>query len=220
MKIFVAVPSRDNRISIPAFKSLLGECEFARGSGDGVEVSFLPGCSLLPHGRNELVQQFMESGADRLVFVDDDMSWEPGALIRLAHHDVDIVGGAGRAKEPEERYCVTWLDKPELWSDERGLIEVKSLGAAFLAISRAAIEKLREQADRAYTGDLDRVVYCHFYVPFVDGVFHGEDAAFCRDWRGCGGTIWLDPELTLSHWDGNRPFVGNIGAWLKRRTEC
>lgn len=218
MKIFVAVPSRDNRITIPCFNSLLGECEAARRNGDGLEVSFLPGCSLLPHGRNELVQQFIESGADRLVFVDDDMSWEPGALCRLAHHDADIVGVAGRAKETEERYCVTWLDRPELWSDERGLIEVKSLGAAFLAISREAIERLRATENRTYVGDLDREVYAHFCVPFVDGRFFGEDAAFCRDWAAAGGTVWLDPELTLTHWDGNRPYKGHIGNWLKARS--
>lgn len=171
---------------------------------------------MLPHGRNELVEQFMESGAERLVFVDDDMSWEPGALVRLAHHAVDVVGGAGRAKESDERYCVTWLDKPELWSNEAGLIEVKSIGAAFLAISRAAIERLRG-AGRTYIGDLDRVLHCHFYVPFEGGVFFGEDAAFCRDWRALGGEIWLDPDITLGHWDGNRPYQGNIGKWLKSR---
>lgn len=218
MRIFVAVPSRDNRVTAPMFKSLLGESEVARAAGDGFEVSFLPGCSLLPHGRNELVEQFMESGAERLVFVDDDMSWEPGALVKLAHHDADIVGGAGRAKETEERYCVTWLDRPELWSDSRGLIEVKSLGAAFLAISRAAIERLRAAESRTYVGDLDRVVHAHFTVPFTDGRLYGEDAAFCRDWAAAGGTVWLDPEITLTHWGGNRPHKGNIGQWLKSRS--
>lgn len=219
MHIFVAVPCRDTRIGVAAFKCLVGECEVARGIDDEITVSFLTGCSLLPHGRNVLVQRFMDSGADRMVFVDDDMSWNVGDLVKLARVPFDVVGAAGRSKEATERYAVHWLDKPELWANEAGLLEVASIGAGFLAINRCVFEALKKaHPERGYCGDEGNDVFCYFYVPFLD-IFYGEDAAFCRDWRLAGGRVWLDPTITLGHWEGRDCYKGNIGKWLKGRID-
>lgn len=41
-----------------------------------------------------------------------------------------------------------------------------------------------------------------------NGVWFGEDFAFCRNWLGLGGDIWCIPDLNLTHnsrgyWDKN-----------------
>lgn len=219
MKIFVAIPTYDGKIGIETVRCLLNEQAASGLSGDELKVALLAGCSLIPMGRNQLAQEFMDSDADRLVFVDADVSWEPGALLKIAHASPDVVGGAYRYKQETEGYPVGWLAKKELWSDEHGLLEVASLPGGFLAINRSAFETLKAaHADRSYT-HFGHKVHCFFHAPFADGRLYGEDAAFCRDWAECGGTIWLDPELTLTHWDGNRPYAGTIGRWLQGRAQ-
>jgi hypothetical protein len=59
--------------------------------------------------------------------------------------------------------------------------------------------------------------HAYFHAPFKNGRLYGEDTAFCADWREIGGTVWLDPELSITHHDGNRPYPGHIGNWLRKR---
>lgn len=217
MKILVAIPVYDGKLPVETARCLIHEQSAAILIGDDISFSFLPSCSHPAMGRNQLAQQFMDSDSGRLVFLDADVTFEPGALIRLAHHDAEFVGGAYRYKFDAENYPVGWLDKPELWADDRGLIEVGTLPGGFLALSRSVFEKLKiAHPDRAYE-HFGRNAHCYFQMPFKDGRLYGEDSHFCKDWRDAGGKVFLDPELSLTHWDFNRPYPGHIGKWLKSR---
>eukprot|EP00411_Alexandrium_monilatum_P111704 CAMPEP_0175700030 /NCGR_PEP_ID=MMETSP0097-20121207/34776_1 /TAXON_ID=311494 /ORGANISM="Alexandrium monilatum, Strain CCMP3105" /LENGTH=427 /DNA_ID=CAMNT_0017007245 /DNA_START=24 /DNA_END=1304 /DNA_ORIENTATION=+ len=54
-------------------------------------------------------------------------------------------------------------------------------------------------------------VWWRFFDTMVseDGEFLGEDIAFCRRWRGIGGTIWADLGATMSH-VGRHAFTGSM----------
>jgi hypothetical protein len=65
----------------------LNEQGVAIGAGIEFKAVFLPGCSLITQARNQIVSDFLESDADKLVFIDADVSWEPGDIIKLASHD-------------------------------------------------------------------------------------------------------------------------------------
>jgi hypothetical protein len=83
--------------------------------------------------RNQMVGDFLASDADKLVFIDSDVSWEPGSILKLAMHKADFVGGAYRLKQDEEAYPVEWVDpKGELWAKD-GLLEVAHLPAGSCA---------------------------------------------------------------------------------------
>lgn len=210
----VAIPAYDGRIGAATVRSLLHEQAAAILTEDELRVSILPGCSLITQARNQLAQDFLLSDAERLVFVDSDVAWAPGALVRLAHHAAPVVGGAYRYKIPVEGYPVMWPDKPELWSNAEGLLEVKSLPAGFLAIDRNALDDLRDaHPERGYVWQ-GRGFHAYFHIPPHGG---GEDGAFCADWRALGEQVFLDPELDLTHCDGVTEYPGNIGRWLKSR---
>lgn len=213
--LFVGVPAYDGKLQVETVRALLNEQRVADGLGLEIRVGFLPGCSLITHARNQLCADFLDTEAEKLVFLDADVSFEPGSLIKLASHDVDVVGGAYRYKEAEERYPVIWLDKPELHAIN-GLLEVGSLPGGFLCVSRRALERLREAMPRKYVFG-DRVFDGFFHAPIQEGLLFGEDAAFCTDWRAIGGQVWLDPELSLSHHGGVNSYPGHIGNWLKGR---
>lgn len=212
MKLFVAVPAYDNRVTLETARALLNEQGAAGLLQVEMQVAFLPGNSLITHARNQAVRDFLASGADKLVFIDSDVSWCVGELLKLASHDVDLVSGAYRYKDDREGYPIEWIDKPELHA-VNGLLEVMAVPAGFLAIKRRVFEQLQARfPERAYA----------FHGQAFQAFFHcppgeGEDGAFCRDWRSLGGKVWLDPELTLSHYGGSRNFTGNIGKWLKSR---
>lgn len=216
MRIFVAIPCHDAKVGIETVRGLLNEQVAALAAGDELQVAFLPGCSLITFGRNQLAGDFLNTEADRLVFVDSDVSWEPGSLVKIAHHPADVVGGAYRYKSDTEGYPVSWIEG-ELWSDEHGLIEVGSMPTGFLAINRSVFDRLKEaHPERGYEHQGHKA-HAFFHAPFKDGIMYGEDAAFCADWRAAGGKVFLDPELALTHSDGNRAYVGHIGNWLRAR---
>lgn len=187
-------------------------------NGDALQVAFLPACSTPAAGRNQLVQNFLDSDCERLLFLDADISFEMGSLLKIAHHPVDFVGGCYRFKTPNEQYPITWGDGDEIWCDRRGLIEVKTIPTGFLSLSRNVFEKFREAypgRDYVQTG---KKAYCYFQMVFKDGIMHSDDMYFCREWTEAGGKIYLDPEMTLTHWDFNpTPIIGHIGNWLKNR---
>ncbi len=195
-------------------KCLLDEQRLALGVGDVISVSFLPSCSVPAHGRNRLVTEFLKSDHDRLVFLDADVTFEPGSLVKLAHYPVDFVGGAYRYKNPEERYPVGWLPG-DLWTDKYGLMEVDTLPTGFTSFSRNIFETFIEKyQDRYYVHQNDRQ-YCFFQMVFADGFMHSDDTWFCKEWRKIGGKVFLAPEIALTHWDFNTPYPGHIGNWLK-----
>lgn len=218
MKVFIAIPAYDGKVGVETVRCLLDEKSLAVIQGIDLQFAFLPGCSLITLGRNQLAADFLASDCDRLVFIDTDVSWDFGALVRLIQHPVDVVGGAYRLKREPEEYPIRWLEKAELWADpETGLLEVDSVPGGFLSITRQAFEKLKEAyPDRDYEWE-GREFQAFFHAPFADGKIWGEDTAFCNDWRKAGGQVWLDPTLTLTHAGGSPKYTGCIGDWLRSR---
>jgi hypothetical protein len=219
MRISVGLPLYDGKMDYRLAGCLLTEMAIAIANGDQLSVCMLGGCSDLARGRNQIVHEFMESDFDRLVFLDSDITFEPGSLIKLAHYPEDVVGGAYRLKrEGVEEYPVAFIqDKKELWANEHGLLEVQMVPTGFLSLSKNALNKFREAYPGREYQSRGVTQYCYFQIPYSDGSLYTEDSYFCREWTAAGGQIFMDPELKLTHWDGNIPYVGHIGNWLKNR---
>lgn len=59
------------------------------------------------------------------------------------------------------------------------------------------------------------VLQCFESMPDENGIYCGEDAAFCRRWvEGCGGEIWSVVTENILH-VGQERFVGNFMAKLQ-----
>jgi hypothetical protein len=217
VKIVVAIPTYDGKLQIEVVRCLLDERVLAGQTGDDLKVQFLPSCSHAAMGRNQLAQEFMDSDADRLIFLDADVSFEPGALLKLAHHKADFVGGAYRFKNDTEAYPVMWLHEKELWTNADGLMCVAALPGGFLSLSRKVFEDLQAAHPERKYSHQGKEFHCHFQMLFTEGTIYGEDTFFCKEWRDLGNKVFLDPEITLTHWHFNKPYVGHIGNWLKNR---
>lgn len=210
--IFVAIPAFGG-LACETAGAMFNELALAYHAGITIVPALLPNSSGgIPIARNQLVRDFLESGCERLLFLDADVGFAPGALLKIASAPVDFVAGAYRYKtDDREHYPVEWLEKDELWADpETGLLEVKSVPAGFLSLSRRVFERLKEAfPNRGYTAPLGEF-HGYFYSP----IGATEDGAFCADWRSIGGQVWLDPTIALDH-VGPKNFRGNIGNWLR-----
>jgi hypothetical protein len=91
------------------------------------------------------------------------------------------------------------------------------LPGGFLSLSRKVFETLKAAHPEREYEHFGKRAHCWFQMRFEDGHLWGEDSYFCKEWRDTGGKVLLDPELTLTHWDFNKPYVGHIGNWLKSR---
>ena len=216
MIISVGIPVYDGKLQMQSVACLLAVTSIANALGIQLIVNFMPSCTNLALGRNQLVKEFLASDADRLVFLDADVTFEPGNLVTLAMHPVDFIGGAYRLKTNEERYPIHLLNEPRDIGPN-GIVEVAMVSTGFLSLSRKVFETFRNAfPDREYLNEIDsQKSFCYFQIPFSNGVLFTEDAYFCKEWRAIGGKIYLDPTPTLTHWQFNTPFKGNFDKWIK-----
>lgn len=105
-----------------------------------------------------------------------------------------------------------------------GLIRVRDAGCGFMMIRRPVIEKMMSAyPELKYANDdpfADPAGALYHYALFdtmieeSSGRYLSEDYAFCRRWQAMGGTIWLDPAISLNHL-GAYVFKGQIARYLK-----
>lgn len=218
MKLFVAMPTYDGKLDVSVTQALMAEQSIAVASGHEFEVRFLPGCSHPAMGRNQLVKEFLESDFEKLFFLDSDLTWDPGEIVKLCHYPREFVGGVYRYKNQNESYPIGWLPDPDgkgLWSDELGLIEVANLPGGFSAISRSAFERVRAFKPEKTSEHFGQHFYCFYDMKWEQGKLWGEDAGFCKDFKEAGGQVYLKPDVNLTHWDFRpTPYFGNLGKWL------
>jgi hypothetical protein len=89
----VATPAYGGLCYVNFVLSLMNSKEFLAMHGITLDVRFLANESLIPRGRNTLVAKFMnDESFTHLLFIDADVSWVPGTILRLLRHDKDIIG--------------------------------------------------------------------------------------------------------------------------------
>lgn len=98
--------------------------------------------------RDILVDQALESQADYLLFIDDDMGFQPEALNQALRRDVDIVAANYRKKSPQATWISQGKDKDdnvyyiETTEDKNSLEPCTLAGFGFTLIKRAVLEAL------------------------------------------------------------------------------
>jgi len=219
MHITIAVPAYTGTIHMGTMRSLIQDLVLLVSRGDTFTLIDEIGSAYIADCRGAIATNFYKTESDCLVFVDADVSWEKGALLKLVDHPVDLVGGIYPFRVDELNFPIKYLDKPELWADpETGLLEVEGIPTGFMKISRNCIAKMIEAYPNQYfhDGAKDHLFYDLFGHYIEPGKKYGEDYSFCIRWRKIGGKVWCDPEIKMGH-TGNKTFVGHLGDWLRNR---
>lgn len=218
--IWIAIPAYTGTIHLGTMRSIITDMLKLAERGDRVTIFDESGNAMIGDCRGLIVSKFLDGDGTDLVFVDSDVIWQEGALLRLVDYPVDFVAGLYPQRRDPINFCCRWLDKPEIELSEHGLIEVDGVPAGFMRLSRAMLEKMVWQYE-------DTVFHCDqapgskaydLFGPYrVGRLKFGEDYAFCRRWRDIGGAIWVDPEIRMGH-VGYKTFVGQAGEWLKEKS--
>ena len=218
MRVMVAIPAYTGTIHLGTMRSLFADLQALAARGDEWSVHDECGNALIADARALIVAQFLDSGFDQLIFVDSDVCWQAGALVKLVDHPVDMVAGIYPQRRDPIAYSVKWQGG-DLWADDNGLLAVDGVPFGFVKLTRDMLLRMVEQypdsefyvetapAEKAWALFADYRIGRHKM---------GEDYAFCRRWTDMGGKVLNKTEISMGH-VGYKTFHGHVGNWLKSR---
>jgi hypothetical protein len=203
----IGMPSRLATVEMLTMRSLMNDTMELAKRGDVFTFFDESGRTDIARARKEIVEAFREKDHDFLIFVDDDVFWEAGALLKLIDHPQDFVAGAYRKKTEKIDWPVGWIPDPEKKGLHavNGLLEVAHAPGGFWCLSKACIEQMWANYGNTLFNRVED----------ANGVY-SEDISFCGKWRAIGGKVWIDPEIKTGH-VGKTTYTGSIGDWLRNR---
>lgn len=158
---------------------------------------------IIDRARNLAAEAAMEHAFDSVLFIDDDMTFEPDALRRLLARDQDIIAGLffGRV-EPSQHLCFDLVhtkegDKYEKINIARlleaeknkALLSVDATGTGFTLIKTAVFRKLQELEPETPL----------FATVNKGKEFMSEDVYFCHRAKAAGFQVTVDTAVKVGH---------------------
>jgi hypothetical protein len=218
MKIVLCMPTylKPHPATLAAIEASVPVLD-ARGIGHQMISKYH--CPYISHAMAGMLRQAMDTDADAFVFIDSDVSWEAGDLADLVECAGDVVAGTYRFKKPEVEYMGTWFCHPDGRPQVRpadGAIRAEWVPSGFLKVTRKAVRQFMKAYPDLLYGEPEHPSVDLFNHGAHKWLWWGQDYAFCRRWRECGGEVWLVPDLSISHHEGDQVYPGNLHQWLLR----
>lgn len=186
MKICIISPVKDS-IQEPAVASVVALAMHLTRQGHDVVRRSTWLSSNLAQARALLVREALATGAERVLFLDDDIVFDPADFDCLAVLDVgdDIVSGSYKRRATDGE----WVGAPLEGGTDRGaLLAMHHVGMGFALMTRGCLLRMVEaHGDGAFEFRYDGTMVT------------GEDKIFCSRWRELGGRIWLHTGVQLGH---------------------
>lgn len=191
-----------------------------------VDLVVLKG-SVLAYQRNALLQRMR---GDWLLFIDDDMQWEPDALAQLLETKAaleeqgifpDVLGAlCFRRAAPYQPtiYVQTENGYAFLESWDTDVVDIDATGMAFALVTKQGIERMIQGPMPPYE---DRI-----QMDGVPDIFKwygqlGEDLRFCQDVKAAGGRVMVDTRIQIRH-IGEKAFGMDdylMSMWMRSEDE-
>lgn len=151
-----------------------------------------------------------EKEFEALLFLDDDIIFNPKDMVKLSQHIKDgksVVGAAYATRSDKPRLACRLFDGQTVeFSSGSKPVKIKYLAGGCVMVHRTVFEKLREKLTYC---NFSEVAFWPFFMPFVkyerSGIFKRtanymtEDYAFMDRCLDSGIDVWLDPSIRLEH---------------------
>lgn len=218
--VMIATPSHDGNVAFAYALGLADAGIHLSIHGWHFEMARVVGSSLIPHARNTLVDIFLKSRCQKLLFVDSDQGWTKDHLIRLLGTNKRIVAGVTPHKrfpinlnfDPLEDHKHHFQDlnnksQEEFYkfvkkeADPTGEIEVSRTGTGFVMVDRSVFEIMKDHVPHylAYDNN-DQEKHGEYFAMGGDGErFRGEDWKFCELAKKLKIPIFINSNVILSH---------------------
>jgi hypothetical protein len=226
-KLFIALLAYDSRTDILNMLSILNNIKTTELADYEVKLHVQMGDCYVDQARNHCVHDFMKSDCDEFLFVDNDLSFDADAMVRLLKLPVDIVGGAYPYRGDQEGFpCSINLDENNIpvVNKELGIIKAAHVPTGMLRIKRCVFEKLKEMHGEKIKDNKGE--YHYFMTGFLfgergflfdksipDDRWYGEDVFFCEFCNRSGIQVWCEPRITFGH-IGRTGRIGNFAQYI------
>jgi hypothetical protein len=218
--VVICCPTRD-KPSQPFLDSHEASVPLLEAAGWDHAAVYEVGCPYISHARSKMLRKALDAGATHIIFLDDDVSWQPDALLRMLQVNEPVVAATYRFKKEPEEYMGCFMAHDDgrpvaKMQDGQALVEMFTVPAGFLCVSREAVIKFMRDWPELTYGEPTHPFTDLFNHGAHDGTWYGEDYAFCRRWREKGGKIWLLPDLGVDHHSADTCYPGNYDAHLRK----
>ena len=221
--LYIAMPCYD-MVKIQTMISMVKLVAQLTTAGIKKEVNTMKS-PYIAYARNILTARFIQSDYDYLLFIDSDVEFEPECPLRMLVAQKDIVCTPYRIKtnDPAQvKYSTTVKDTQNVPILPGGLIEILQGPAGMMMIHRRVFEKLmKERPDLEIQThqhrDLfpkDLKIFSFWDCTFKDGMWTGDDIAFCNLARSVGFKLHANIESPLTH-HGSYGYRGRYGEGFK-----
>ena len=200
IKLFIAIPSGDNKIYSKTTLSLLKLCKLLDSEYISYNVKFYYG-SLIPRIRNEITNDFLKTDSTHLLFIDSDIFNYEKYIINLLKKDVLVCGCSypiksynnyllmENIKNKKNLFDSACLYNINLFSndinenlnniDEDGFLKVKHLPTGFLLIKNATFLRLKNKVKK-YLDSNNEWIHNFFDVRIYNNKLLSEDYSFSQ----------------------------------------
>ena len=221
--LYIAMPCYD-MVKIQTMISMVKLVAQLTTAGIKKEVNTMKS-PYIAYARNILTARFIQSDYDYLLFIDSDVEFEPECPLRMLVAQQDIVCTPYRIKTNDPsitKYTTTVKDTQNVTILPGGLIEILQGPAGMMMIHRRVFEKLmKERPDLEIKTDKHRdlfpkdlKIFSFWDCTFKDGIWTGDDIAFCNLARSVGFKLHANIESPLTH-HGSYGYRGRYGEGFK-----
>ena len=229
-KVIFCTPSL-NGPTAPYIKALEDSLPLIEAAGYEHALVQEVGCPYISGARATMTRKALDAGADILIYLDYDLSWDPQDLLTLIQTEGDVVAGTYRIKHEPEEYMSTLFSDPEGRPIVRadGCVKANLIPAGFLKLTKTAINIFMHHYPELTYGPLysQSVDLFNHGAVLGDRIWWGEDYCFAWRWNDKCGDIWIVPNLNITHHGQtvdrktgakvSTPYPGNFHEYLLRQ---
>ena len=203
MKVFLAIPSYDGKLTSSCSQSLLKAAYHCAKADIELVPVFIHGGIFIDNARSLLVKRFLKTDCTHLFFIDADLGFESDALAGLVLADKNIAVGVYPKRDLDKTMFNAIIHEPHEIKD--GWLRLKRAATGFMCIKRHVLEEMSRVAPVSdlVQGGMTPMVFHVTHYPR----FRGEDYCFCDDYNSFfDEPIWAYMDINFDH-DGK---LGNL----------
>jgi GT2 family glycosyltransferase len=169
----------------------------------GVEVRRVSGYAAIDFARSVMATRALASGFDEILWIDDDIVFDPFDVERMRESGEPLICGAYAKKGKRELALHALAGTDSLTFGAKGsIVEVRYAGTGFMYTRREVYEKIAAELPVCNARFGEPVV--PYFLPFVvedagEPWYLAEDYAFCERARRAGFKVLVDTRVRLFH---------------------
>jgi len=201
-------PCLDHKVSLEYLMSALRTEKLLLERGIRHEWANRPGDPFIAKARSSSACEFLKGDGTDLFFLDDDIGWPCEKALAFIESDLPVIAGV----YPHKMQTLSWPCSLEAEDgqlvEKDGLYRAVMAPTGFMRIKRWVLEALYDAAPPYREMEADGTFHDRRAIfnsgPAADGLWWGEDYAFCQACRAAGIDVWIDPDIPFYHRGTNR----------------